>query len=146
MKFTSILRQWRRNESGVVTVELAIFASIMMVLAIPVFDLAKTIYDNMRLTAALRTATYYAYRMPTDTSGIEAALRAATPLENAQLSMTNEQFCECGGIVIGCGASCNDSKATYMNLTAHYVVPLNILYPGMGNAYEIDKTTTIRVK
>lgn len=142
------LKSLRTRQDGVVTVELAFFASIMMLTAIPVFDLISAIHESMRLTTAMRAGTYYAYRKPADTAGIETVLRAASPLKAAHLTVTNAQFCTCSGTIIDCTATsgCGGDTAKYMSLTANYEIPLSASYPGMGNAYVLTKESTLRIQ
>ena len=135
----------RNDESGVATVELALIAALFMVAAIPVIDMASGIHSNIKLTTSMRSGIYYAYRKPTDTTGIETALRQASNLQANYLTVTNTQTCLCGDEQVACTTTCTTGMATYLNLTARYRLGLAMYYPSYGDEYTITKTAAVRI-
>jgi Flp pilus assembly protein TadG len=144
--FKMVGRRFRNDQSGIATVELALIAALIMVVTIPVIDVAKALHSNLKVTTAMRSGVFYAYRKPTDTAGIEAALRAATNLDAQHLSVTNTQSCVCNSAVVACNTACATGMATYLNLSANYISPLATYYPGLGDTYTITRTSAIRIR
>jgi len=117
-----LLRAVRRNREGSVAVEFALFAPVIAVTLLTTADLGLVVYDRMKLTAGVRTATQYVMAGGSDSSVISQLVDDASGLSASTATVI---YCECPdapGTTVTCGSTCNngDSERIYRRIEADY--------------------------
>lgn len=147
MRGIHIFITWLRQEKGVVSVEMALIATSVFLLILPLTDFSTRLYNSMQLASAVRAAAQYAIAHPEDIAGIEAAAgNNAGSLDSEELTIETEGFCECGGTAYACENDCGYGMQSYLSISANYNQELLVSYPGYGDSTTITHTTTIRIE
>lgn len=143
---THIVR-WKKDQQGVISVEMALIATAVFFAALPLSDLAARVYNSLQLSNSLRAAMQYAIEHPDDEAGIQnVALGNAGSLDTEQMSVDPDQFCECNGSTYNCADTCGYGMQTYLSITATYNQELLMDYPGYGNVLPMTKELTVRIE
>jgi hypothetical protein len=96
-----------RCTSGSVAVSTAIVAPMLIVVLANVVDVGRATYDATSLSGAVRAGTQYALHTPNNTTGIKAAVSAASTLSGDAIVPDAVQFCECpNGTSVSCSNNC----------------------------------------
>ena len=147
----ALSRLWRGN-SGVASVELALFAPFLVLLLIAMTDYGLAWTRQMALANAVRAGTQYAMiRRPVqgDVTGIHQKVLDAAPADLGGAPQVTF-FCECpsGQAVADCNpASCGAGidLRHYVTVTLEEDYPLILTYPGISNPISLENTATIRL-
>ena len=128
-------------------VEFGLVMAIFMICLPVMIDFVNSINASIRLSGAIRVGQQYAMLHPSDTSGIETAVKSATNLTASNLTVTTTEACECSGVSAYCGVACSGgaSQAKYLTISTQYQMSSSFgeRYFG-GNPYNINKQITIR--
>ena len=145
--FSVLFRKMQSDQRGVISVELALIASVVFFAVLPLADFATRIYNGLQLASSVRSAMQYAIEHPDDTDGIESIAESnAGTLDTNEMHVTTSQFCECGGSVYSCENTCGYGMQTYLNVNATYNQELLMTYPGYGGVTTITKELTVRIQ
>lgn len=141
------MRRLLRENSGSLSIELALIAMALFFALLVIFDTMRVINGYMNLSAAIRSGMQYAIFRPLDSSGISAAVKStSSELEEDLLDVENSTSCLCDNKPIACGLeSCAGNMRTYITINASYNQPLTVIYPLIGSNMNLNRTTTFRV-
>lgn len=106
--------RWR---SGVSSLEFALLMPIMLAMLVGLVDWGLAIDQRIQLQTAVRAGAQYALRMPTDTAGITAAVRAAA-VDRTLTVGSPVMWCECGGAAASCSGSCDGGLQRFLSVNA----------------------------
>ncbi len=113
------MRPGRRHgrRSGTSSLEFALLLPILLAMLVGLVDWGLAIDARIQLQSAVRAGAQYAMRMPTDTAGITAAVRAAA--SDRTLTVTNPViWCECSGSSTSCTSSCDAGMQRFLSVSA----------------------------
>ncbi len=86
--------------------------TVLTTLVVGLFTYAQAIRQSIALEHAARAGVEYALRFPNDASGIQMAVAAAGTVDQANLTVSSTQFCECpNGTPIDCNSACTGNVA-----------------------------------
>lgn len=137
-----------RDCTGTSTVEMALIATSVIILAPILFDLFSVVSDAMSLDGSLRAGVQLALVQPSNTSGIAQTIQTASGFPASSVTVQTSQFCECSAVSADCTATCSDNSNPYkyMTITAGYSVPTTLSYTGHTNAFPISRSITVRIQ
>ena len=154
-KATSMGPSWWRRliraRSGNAAIELAFLAPMLMLLAVGTADYGLGIYRQMEVQNAAQAGAEYARKHGFSTTGIAAAVTAATPY-SVSASPTPVQSCGCpSGTTISsatCGTTCagGQTAGVYVTVDAQATYNTIIPYPGIANSYTLTAASTVRIQ
>src|SRR2546425_814710 len=108
----------RKDCKGAASVEMAIIATSVVVLAPLLFDLASVTSSFMSLSGSLRAGVQLALMQPSNTSGITQTIQTASGFPADSVTVDTSQFCECNSNNVGCGTACGGTTPyKYMTIT-----------------------------
>ncbi len=144
-------RRARHCTAAAIAVELALLAPVLLFMMVGVTDFGMAIYDRMQLTNAARSAVQFAIQNETnmaDAAAIEEVARAAGRLEDAKITVTTTQFCECpDGAAVACDDTCGvGARREYISVTVEEQFDMLFSYPGLDNPMLLTSQVTMRFK
>lgn len=149
--FALMPRLWR-DRRGLATVELAVLAAALTLLAIGVIDYGQTLVRKTELANAVRAGAQYALiRKPIggDMSEIRNAVAATAPADkNDSQTITAIPFCECPGAgTIDCSLACADGaeRQFFVQITLQETFETLLPYPGIPNSFSLREETIVRL-
>jgi hypothetical protein len=116
----------RRRRAGTAAVEFALLAPLFFALLIGMADYGLALDQRLKLQTAARAGAQFAINAPTDTTGIENAVRAALPAAwRSDVVFENPRgwYCEC---VAGTRIACDSSAALSCATPAAAFVEINL--------------------
>lgn len=149
---TGLWQRLCRDQSGVVSVELAITAIFLAIVSLGTYDFSRYGMESLRVSQAARAGLQYALQDPTNASNasaIEQAVRNDASDTANQLSISvGAPFCGCPGQVsASCGSTCSDGgyALQYVQLTVQSSIDMAFSYPGIPSSIPISTTSQIRL-
>jgi Flp pilus assembly protein TadG len=134
---------------GVVAVELAVLAPLLMLAFVCITDLGLGIYANMQVDSAAQYGVQYAVTNGYDASAIRSAVKSTSDID---LNVAPTSFCGCpgtSGVAQSlCNLQCSDGSTpgTFVTVTvAHDYVTL-LPYPGIPPRFALSSQSTVRLK
>jgi Flp pilus assembly protein TadG len=124
----------RLGRAGVVSLEFAIVAPILIALLGGATDLGMAIERSIRLTSAARAGAFYAALAPNDTSNAASAFVTSLLSDLSGLNVSVTLACQCPastsattGPAVNCGTTCAAGLAKYVTVVAR--APFTSLFP-----------------
>lgn len=142
--------EFGRNRRGVVAVEFALIAPIVLVMAAGIVNFGELTNYRMDLDRAIRAATNVAVISPPMNGNyghITDAFNYAAPTA-ASRDLLVTSSCECaGGAVIGCSSGCADGseRQVLVNIAVTDVFDFMIPLPVFGSSMSVVANLTVRV-
>ncbi len=136
---------------GVSAVEFAIFAPMLILLAIGTTDLGMGFYRRMQVESAAQAGAQYALLHGFDATAISTAVTSATNFSGIAASPAPSQFCGCpssaGISAMSCSSICSSgsSPGTYVSVSAQAAYSTLISYPGFASSYSLAATSIARL-
>lgn len=145
------IRRLRAANEGNALVELALVLPILATLLTGVADFGLMAYDAMALNQAARAGAQYGFTNRTDTSGIQAAVLAASGLSSTKLTVTTSYQCYDGTAVAyptACASADQDNGQTrvYLKVTVTEPYSLILPWPGVTNPTPLTGTAVVPIK
>lgn len=118
-----VLRRFRRNEDGVVAIEFAMIAPIIIFAIMAMADLGLASYDRMKLTAGVRSAAQYMMMLGEDADIAKEIVIRSSGLGEKITGVEVFAYCACSGSegqATECAVECSDGNMTnvYTRITA----------------------------
>ena len=147
---------FRGSRGGAVTIELALLAPVMAFMLIGAIDYGNFIYQKMEVQNASRAGVQYAIQASanaTDTSSIEAAVRAASDLPTST-TVISATFCGCADgtesdtdTIGSCSGACDGGEfpALSVRVTVSNTYSSMVDYPGIDDELTIIGVTVMQV-
>lgn len=138
----------RSRQAGQSVVEFALIAPPLLILLVVGADFARAFATAANLTSAARAGVEYGAQNSTtaaDTTGMQTA---AVNDSNGLLSSSNvtaSTFCECGGVVATCGASCASTSQTFVKVNTSATFQTLAPYPGIPRTLPLQGNATMLV-
>ena len=159
MGLPRILKRFKRNERGSISVETALVSVFLLSLGIGGVDFGLALERKMDMANAVRAGMQYALvRKPVagDMTPIESAVIAAlvNGISSSGTTLTSSMMCKCtDGTIMNCLGTgdedlhCADGsqRAAYVQLTLVEDYGLMWTYPGFGNSLTITETASVRL-
>jgi Flp pilus assembly protein TadG len=136
---------------GVVAIEFAMVAVVLMVMMVCTVDIAMGFYRKMQVQNAAQAGAQYAARRGFGESSIASAVTAATSFSGISASPAPTQFCGCpsntGVASVGCGSTCSGGSAagTYVSVSAQGTYTTVLSYPLIPNSFTLSSKSTVRI-
>lgn len=140
----------RRATSGSFSVEMALAATFLLVLAVGSYDFGRFAMAKARLSSAASAGAIYGIQdlsTTTDTAGIAQAARLNAG--DSALSVSSRQVCSCAnGGEVPCGGTCDDglSAPVYVEVTVQDTIGLMFSYPGVPQTIDLSTTNQLRYR
>jgi hypothetical protein len=134
---------------GAIVIEMAVSASILMILVMGLLEWTAYIRQTMQLANAARAGVEYAIGYPSDIAGIEEAVLNSGHVIADGLTITVEQFCECSdGMPIACVDSCTNGVQSNIFIRLGLTQPAHSLLndAGLLAGYSSAASATLRVR
>jgi Flp pilus assembly protein TadG len=137
---------------GVVAIEFAIVALILVVMMICTVDLGMGFYRKMQVQNAAQAGAQYAAMQGFTETSISGAVRAATSFAGISASPLPKQFCGCpantGVTSIVCSSTCSGGSApgTYVSVSAQGTYTTILSYPLIPNSFTLSSQSTVRIQ
>jgi Flp pilus assembly protein TadG len=143
-----------RDESGAVSVELALVAIAFVALFVGAFDFGQLAKESLRVNGAARAGAQYALQggqaAAADTSSVIKAAHDGGMDTTNDLNVTARNYCACAGSSgeVGCSTNCGDGKYAlmYVEVKVDNDVALLFDYPGIASPQNVASTVTMRVR
>lgn len=138
-----------RCEQGVGAVEFALTLPILVALMVAVADFGLAANEKMRLSSAARAGAQAAYRASGDTAGVSTAVRLASGLDAARLTIVSQNFCGCmTGGAAACDSACADGNGlrTYVSVSVSETWEPLIVSTFMDAPITLTGSAVLRVK
>jgi len=118
-----ILRRFRKNEDGVVAIEFALIAPIIIFAIMAMADLGLASYDRMKLTSGVRNGAHYLMMIGDDPAVVQEIVIRSSGLGEKIVGVEVNQYCACSGsegVPTECAVECSDGNMTnvYTRITA----------------------------
>jgi len=150
---------FRRSERASISVETALISTVLLLLAMGVFDFGGVYARKMELTNAVRAGMQYSLvRKPIagDYSAIEGAINTALSSHDraSAATVTVAMFCKCtddttsaclsaGGTNLVC--SDGNLRSAYLQITLSETFDLLFYYPGIASSLQLRETANVRL-
>lgn len=143
---------FRRSESGVATVEMAVIAPLLLLLFLGVADFGRAFYTAITLSHAARAGAQFgsfSLAKSGNTSGMnQAATQEAQNI--GAIGVTSQRFCQCnGGASVNCvtgRCSAYGPPQVFVRVTATKTFNTAISYPGIPSTMNLSRTAVMRVQ
>ena len=110
-----ISRTIRTGENGSTAIEFGLFAPLLVILLVGVFEIGFAAYEAMQVSNAAEAGLVYAAKNGWDQTGIVNAVTASSSSNNIQASPAPSQFCGCptasGVQAVSCNGTCSGGIA-----------------------------------
>lgn len=142
------LRRLAGSREGVVSIEFALVAPILLLILLHLVDFGLAFNKRMKLESAARAGLQYAMVNKGDTAGIVAAVNQATDLDPSEVTVTVTEFCECGAAGAPCGTTCEDGSwpATYVRVTTDSTFTALFTLYGLQEVFNMRGSAESRVQ
>ena len=143
------IRNFIAATRGNALLELGFAAPIIAIVLTGLLDIGSMAYDTMSLQNAARVGAQYGMKHPTDTAGITQAVTSATGLKADNLTVTTNNFCECGdGSSVTCGGVCADSGPNrgFVSVAVQQSYKPLLPYPGLEGQIALSGQSVFRVQ
>jgi Flp pilus assembly protein TadG len=140
-----------RDVRGVIAVEFAIIAPVLLLVMICTIDLGMGIYRQMQVESAAQAGAEYAIAHGFSAS-IPNAVVNATSFSGITASPAPAQFCGCaatsGVTSASCGSTCPGGAAagTYVTVSAQGSYNTILPYPLLPNTFTFASQSTVRIQ
>ena len=144
----SATRRLVATRRGIIGVDFALAAPLLILILIGLADFGRAWYDSMSLNMAARSAVEYARSNPYDTAGIQLAALSTGGVTSGA-SVKSDLFCTCRGPnPVLCTDMCPDLRAPLVYLSVTVTGPFHSLLPdlGLGVPSTISRSATLRVQ
>jgi Flp pilus assembly protein TadG len=137
---------------GVVAIEFAIVAIVLVVLMVCTVDLGMGFYRKMQVQNAAQAGAQYAAARGFAESSITNAVTAASSFSGISASPAPTQFCGCpsntGVTSVSCSATCTGGSApgNYVSVSAQGTYTTILSYPLIPNAFILTSQSTVRIQ
>jgi Flp pilus assembly protein TadG len=139
------------DDRGIVAVELALFAPVLVLLLIGLIDLGLLFHRQLSLDQAVRAGADYAVitrATPQTVDAVRAAVLQAAPEDSGGTRVVSANMaCLCDGVTMACSTQCPDLTVPQAFVTidlGETMQPL-IPYPFVGQSIRLVSTSTVRV-
>jgi Flp pilus assembly protein TadG len=154
------LRRFLRNRGdgvrGVVAIEFAVIALLLVVMTIGAVDFGMGFYRRMQVDNAAQAGAQYAIMHGFDGSKISTGVTGATTFTGIAASPAPRQFCGCPSATgvteqaasPPCTSSCSDgsTSGTYVNASAQGTYDTILRYPALiPNSFTFTAQSTVRI-
>lgn len=145
------IRRLAAAQDGNSLIELALVAPILATLLTGIADFGLMEYDAMALNQAARAGAQYGFTNSSDTSGIQAAVLAASGLSSTKLTVTTAYQCYDGTAVAyptACASADQDSgqSRVYLSVTVTEPYSLILPWPGIADPTTLTGTAVVPIK
>ena len=118
-----VVQRFGRNTDGVVAIEFAMIAPIIIFAIMAMADVGLASYDRMKLTAGVRSAAQYVMMLGEDPIIAKEIVIRSSGLGQKITGVEVNQYCACSGsegMATECTAVCADGNMTnvYTRITA----------------------------
>ena len=140
------------GERGIVAVEFAVMAPILVLVIICVADLGIGIYRQMQVQNAAQAGAQYAISHGFVVGSISSAVGAATNMPGIAASPAPNQFCGCpsntGIATTDCNSSCSGGilPGTYVTVSAQGGYDTILPYPLLPDHFNLTAQSTVRIQ
>lgn len=146
--FFSVVREFRRSQSGAAAVELALTLPFLLLLVIGVVDYGRAFYTSITVANAARAGAEYGAQSP-ETSGDFVEMRnfaQGDGQDAGTLTLNAIRYCECAGVAQACNAVCPGGAApdVFIEVTATKSVSMFLRYLGLPTTLTIVRKATFR--
>jgi Flp pilus assembly protein TadG len=138
----------RSRLAGQSVVEFALIAPPLLILLVVGADFARAFATASNLTSAARAGVEYGAQNSTTAADSSGMQTAAVNDSNGLLSTANvtaSKFCECGGAVATCGASCASTAQTFVKVNTSATFQTLAPYPGIPRSLPLQGNATMLV-
>ena len=150
-RFRPASRHWFHDGSGVVAIEFAFIAPLLVLMFVCLADLGLGIYAKMQVNNAAQYGAQYALVNGYDASAITAAVKSSSDV--GSLTVTPSSICGCPGAngvlpTLTCGIGCTDGSTpgTYVRVSVTHSYATLIPYPGLPANFTLTSKSTARLK
>lgn len=150
-RIARLARRLVAYRDGSVSVELALVSSFFFALLVGVADFGTALNQGARLESAAHAGAVYAASSPSafdDATGIRDAALADAGGDPEALTVSNELFCQCGGVAGSCSATCasGDEPNKYVRVTITLEHEAMFAYPFISDPWVLSRAATMRVE
>ena len=157
-KFKDHFGAFCKAPDGVIAIEFAFIAPVMLVLMLGVIEASLAISDKLTVQSAARAGTHFGLTKPPvqgNMAPIVAAVRAAMPADWATANnggapqINASLYCECQ--VTGpaaCGAPCaaGEAQMTYLKVQVQKLYKPLLSFRNFAPSFTFNNTSTVRLK
>ena len=150
-----LLSRFGASRRGVISVEFALAAPILVALAIAGFDFARGFQQKHRLAGAAQAGAQLAVQRDRSFDEVEIAdvvqrVRDEADDDELALTVNARYYCLCPGttVEVACNATCAVSRppSSYVEIAVQQNFDLIFHYPGLSNPYTLQTMSTMRVR
>ena len=151
----NLLKRFRRSQRGVITVEFALAAPVLVALAVVVFDFGRGFQQKHVLIGAAQAGAQLAVQRDRsfsmlDIADVEQRVRDDAGGEPDALTVDARYYCVCPGTTseVGCDSTCAVPRppSMYVEVALQQGFDLYFPYPGVSDPYPLQATSTMRVR
>ena len=143
-RFTGALKA---DQRGNATVELAIVLPVALLVLVGIFDFGFAIFEEMSLRSAARAGGQYALINPTDSAGLEQAVRNSTYVDGDDVEVAYTPYCQCpNGTTVSCSTGTCGTESLYRLYEVTVTKPYSTVlpYPGIPESMTLTGTAVFR--
>ncbi len=149
-----LLSRFGASRRGVISVEFALAAPILVALAIAGFDFARGFQQKHRLAGAAQAGAQLAVQKDRSFEQVEIAdvvqrVRDEAGDDELALTVNARYYCLCPGTTgeVACNATCAVPRppSAYVEILVQQNFDLIFKYPGLSNPYTLQAMSTMRV-
>ncbi len=142
---------WFGATSGSITVELALLATVLPLLALGAYDFGRYAVAQTAMVSAARAGAQAAMLSGAlaDAAPVIEAVRQDAGDSTARLNIAVRQFCQCPNAgEASCSLACSDSAYAPMYVEVSVIDSFELLfhYPGLPQSLALGASSTLRVR
>ncbi len=150
-----LLKRFGESQRGVIALEFALAAPILVALAFAGFDFGRGFQQIHRLSGAAQAGAQLAVQRDRsfavlDIADVEQRVRDDAGGDPAALTVDTRYFCACPGtsLEVACGATCAVPRppSMYVEVALQQDFDLIFPYPGLSDPYPLRAMSTMRVR
>lgn len=148
-----LLRAFRKDESGLAAMELAMLSPIVIVMVVCTIDVGRLALAKTWTQYAAAAGAQYAVQKGFDSQAISAAIQAATSSKSVLASPTPGMMCGCPGETgitpATCGQKCPASArdaGSYVTVTASYAFKPIFRVPVVSYPEQVTSQSIVRIQ
>ncbi len=150
-----LLRRFARSQRGVISVEFALAAPVLVAVAIAGFDLGRGFQQKHLLSGAAQAGAQLAVQRDRSfgllsIADVEQRVRDDAGSNQATLTVNARYYCACPGtnVEVACDATCAAPRppSTYVEVALQKDFDLILKYPGLSDPCTLRAMSTMRVR
>ncbi len=155
VRFQHLLRELGGSQRGVIAVEFALVASVLVALAFAGFDFGRGFQQKHLLSGAAQAGAQLAVQRDRsftmlDIADVEQRVRDDAGGNQATLTVNARYYCACPGtnVEVACDATCAAPRppSTYVEVALQKDFDLILKYPGLSDPFTLRAMSTMRVR